>query len=90
MQDLNILEATAERLQKLLVQGQATSVDLVKLYTDQIAKHDDYLHAMLDVRSADDLHREAAALDSERTSGSVRGPLHGIPIIIKVGVLICP
>lgn len=27
--------------------------------------------------------KQAAALDAERASGTVRGPLHGIPIILK-------
>lgn len=36
---VNVLTATASDLRKLLDAGEVTSVELVKLYLEQIAKH---------------------------------------------------
>ena len=52
------------------------------MYFDQIALHDEYLKAILIVSPMALL--QAAALDKERMQGHVRGPLHGIPILVKV------
>lgn len=61
-----------------------SSVDLVQAYIDQIQRHDGYLHAMLDVAPTSLLLEKAKSLDVERYAGKIRGPLHGIPIIVKV------
>lgn len=42
------------------------------------------LKAMTSVRSEEDLLRIARDLDNERISKGSRGPLHGIPVIMKV------
>lgn len=64
--------------------GTVTSRDLVEKYLARIRAYDQdgpRLHAMiaLNPRALD----EAAALDAERRAGKVRGPLHGIPIVVK-------
>ena len=82
--DINLLTATASDVQALLTAGSITSQELVKLYVDQIAKYDGYLKAVIAVTPEHLLHKAAAKLDDERTNGNVRGPLHGIPILIKV------
>ena len=68
-----------------LAQGMAekrfTSVDLVTAYTERIRIVDRNLHAVLELNP--DALRIAAALDRERKEGRVRGPLHGIPILLK-------
>ena len=64
--------------------GTVTSHDLVQKYLDRIGVYDKAgprLNAMiaLNPRALED----ADALDAERSSGHVRGPLHGIPIVVK-------
>lgn len=64
--------------------GTVTSHDLVEKYLARIRAYDKQgpaLNAMLTLnpRALD----EADALDAERKAGRVRGPLHGIPIVVK-------
>lgn len=80
----DVLTADVKLLQALLSDGSTSSVDLVEAHVHQIRKHDGYLHAMLSMPPAQELKAIARALDEERQSGSTRGPLHGIPIILKV------
>ena len=82
------LTATASQLQRLLTSGKSTSVELCQVYLDQIAKHDHYLKAIVVVAPTALSH--AAALDEERRQGSVRGPLHGIPILVKDNMTTIP
>jgi hypothetical protein len=76
------LTATAADLQTLLTTGQKTSFEVVEAYLNQIAKHNGYLHAVFEISPT--ALREAKRFDAERRDGQVRGPLHGIPILIKV------
>jgi hypothetical protein len=80
----DVLTADVKLLQALLSNGSTSSVDLVEAHVNQIRKHDGYLHAMLSMPPVQDLKATARALDEERQRGSTRGPLHGIPIILKV------
>jgi amidase len=79
------LTATASQLQDLLTAGKFTSTDLVEIYTNRIHQYDGYLKAILAV--APTAAKEARKLDEERSQGKFRGPLHGIPFIIKVSPL---
>jgi hypothetical protein len=81
---INPLTATAAELQTKLNDKSITSKQLVKLYLDQIARYDGYLKAVIATAPQDTLERTAAELDDERAKGKIRGPLHGIPILIKV------
>ncbi|KAF2806717.1 amidase signature enzyme [Mytilinidion resinicola] len=84
--DIDVLRATAADLAALLNDGKTTSVEIVEAYLQQIAKHNHAgpkLHAIVSVPAIHQLHRVAKALDDERTRGHVRGPLHGVPIIVK-------
>jgi amidase len=81
---VDVLTADIKTLQDWLRHGHGTSVALVESHLAQIQKHDGYLHAMIQVRSLDLLLETAKGLDQERQKGKLRGPLHGIPIIIKV------
>lgn len=86
---LDLLVATAGDLQKGLSSGHLTSVELVDAYLDQIEKHDGYLHAIISKPPRASLFEQARKLDEERQSKSIRGKLHGIPILIKVGLPHC-
>jgi amidase len=52
-------------------------------YHEQIDKHDGELKAVITQSLRDSLFERAKLLDVERQLGKVRGPLHGIPILIK-------
>ena len=67
-----------------MTRGDATARDLVAAYLQRIATYDQAGPAInafiaLNPRAMDD----AAVLDRERASGKVRGPLHGIPVVVK-------
>jgi amidase len=79
-----IMEATVPRLQAALSAGIITSRDLVGMYLSRIESYDQK-GPMLNAISAINAKAssEAEALDAERRAGTVRGPLHGIPIVVK-------
>lgn len=77
-------EATIDQLQELMKSGQLTSRDLTAAYLRRIAEIDKAgptLNAVIELNP--DALGIAARLDAERKTGKVRGPLHGIPILIK-------
>ncbi len=76
-----VVEATIADMQKAMAEGRVTSRDLVQQSLTRIALYEDQLNAIITVnRRALD---EADARDRERAAGTVRGPLHGIPIALK-------
>jgi amidase len=82
---INPLTATASELQARLSSGSTTSQQLVALYLDQIAENNDYLKAVIAVAPQNILSKVSAELDEERIiKDQIRGPLHGIPILVKV------
>ncbi len=77
-------EKTIPELQDAMERGELTSVELVRQYLARIEAFDQRgpkLNAMiyLNPRALDD----AAELDRERSERGSRGPLHGIPVILK-------
>lgn len=79
-----VAEASIAELQAALESGRVSSVDLVDAYLARIAAYDragPTLNAI--VRVHPEAREQAARLDRERAEGRVRGPLHGIPILLK-------
>jgi amidase len=77
-------EATLGNLQQALQTGRYTSQKLVELYSDRINdidKRGPTLRAVIEMNP--DAERIAVALDRERKEKGIRGPLHGIPILLK-------
>jgi amidase len=73
----------AEQL-TLMEKGELTSKKLTELYLERIALYDrgeKGLNSVLEINP--DALFLAEARDEERISGNIRGPLHGIPILIK-------
>ncbi|KAK3379119.1 amidase signature domain-containing protein [Lasiosphaeria ovina] len=73
-------------LQKLLDEGTVTSEDLINVYLAQIEKHNRYgmrLNAIISTAPTDVILTAARSLDQERRTSGKRGPLHGIPIVVK-------
>lgn len=61
--------------------GGLTSVDLVNYLQARIGKLDPMLSSIIELNP--EALKAARALDCERAAGSVRGPLHGIPVLLK-------
>jgi Asp-tRNA(Asn)/Glu-tRNA(Gln) amidotransferase A subunit family amidase len=79
-----VWEASIPELQAALESGAVTSVDLIQAYLDRIAAYDaagPALNAI--IRLHPEAREQARRLDAERAAGRVRGPLHGIPILLK-------
>jgi len=80
-----IVEATIPQLQEALEEHVVTSRQLVRMYLARIEAFEGTLNAFirLNPHAEDDARR----LDRERARGHVRGPLHGIPIVLKDNIL---
>jgi amidase len=68
-------------LQAAMASGDLTSEALVRGYLDRIDRYDPAIRAVR--RLVPDALEEARAADEARGRGDVRGPLHGIPVLIK-------
>jgi amidase len=82
--DTIVVEATITDLQRGMSERRFTALDLTRAYLARIAAYDQKgpaLNSMVRVNPA--AERDARAMDAERRAGKVRGPLHGIPIILK-------
>ena len=79
-----LMEATIPDLQAALSAGAVTSRDLVTMYLARIDAYDQRGPALNAISAINDKAlAEADALDAERKTRPRRGPLHGIPVIIK-------
>ncbi|MCX4563584.1 amidase [Streptomyces phaeochromogenes] len=65
-------------LRRRMDDGQLTAEQLTRRYLERIERVDPLLHAVIEVNP--DALREARRLDAERDR---RGPLHGMPILLK-------
>ncbi|MCA9871660.1 MAG: amidase, partial [Anaerolineae bacterium] len=73
---------TVPEIQELMADGQLTSVELVTYYVDRIQRYDvDKLNSVIALNP--EALGIAAQLDEERANGAARGPLHGIPVLLK-------
>ncbi|KAF4972518.1 hypothetical protein FSARC_942 [Fusarium sarcochroum] len=83
---LDLLHASAKDVSLALDAGNVTSVKLVEAYLDRIRaiNHKGLnLRAVIEIAPTDNVKAIAKKLDDERTSGKVRSPLHGVPILVK-------
>ena len=75
------VEATIPKLERLMASGALTSRELVKDYLERIAELNPLLNAVIETnRNALQI---AEQRDQERKAGQIRGPLHGIPVLLK-------
>lgn len=82
--DEHLDELTLENVRDFFQQGTITAKDLVMLYLERICLFDvgpNGLNALIEI-NPDAVHI-AEALDYERQELGFRGPLHGIPVLIK-------
>jgi len=82
--DFDPTECSIAALQQALAAGEITSEGLTAAYLRRIARfdHDGPAHHSILALNPSALDA-ARRLDSERQSGHLRGPLHGLPILIK-------
>src|SRR3954452_20538661 len=80
---VDLQAATLPQLEEAMASGRLTSVQLVDAYLARIAAYP-RLNAIRDLSGS--ARSQAAAMDAERAAGHVRGPLHGIPVLLKDNV----
>ena len=78
------IEATIPRLQGLMAAGTLTSSELTQHYLQRIERLNPLLHAVIETNP--DALAIAAHLDKQRRRGFLRGPLHGVPVLVKDNV----
>lgn len=79
-----LAEVTISQLQAAMSSGQLTAERLVELYLERIEaidRHGPTLNSVIEINL--DSLEIARALDRERADSGARGPLHGIPVLIK-------
>ena len=81
---VDVVELSVSEAAERLADGRLTSVELTRAYLARIAAVDDdgpTLDAVIELDAA--ALAVAAERDRERAAGEVRGPLHGIPVLLK-------
>lgn len=80
-------EVTIAELGRRMAEGERTSREITRLYLDRIEALDRQGPALRSVIETNpDALEIAEELDRERAGGNVRGPLHGVPILLKDNV----
>src|SRR5688572_25938573 len=80
----DVSEKSIEELQAAMTEGRITSEGLVERYLQRIRAYDGAgprLNAVLYLNP--NAVRDARSLDAERKQRGRRGPLHGIPVLVK-------
>jgi amidase len=83
----NLNEMTVVQMQAAMASNQLSSLDLVNYYLTRISTLDQAgptVNSVIEVNP--DAKAIAQSLDAERRAGHVRGPLHGIPVLLKDNV----
>ena len=80
----DVTEQSVSQLGVAMADGRVTAVNLVDSYLARIEAYDQQgptLNAMIVLNPL--ARQEAMALDKERAAGQIRGPLHGVPVVVK-------
>ena len=80
-QTFEIAEATVADINAAMRAGRLTSRSLVERYLANIKAIDGKLNSIIELNP--DAIAIADQMDRERKSGKIRGPLHGVPVLIK-------
>jgi amidase len=84
VETFDVSEKSIRDLQAAMTAGRVTSEKLVELYLARIAAYDQAgprLNSVISINP--NAAAMARALDEERKSRGIRGPLHGIPVLLK-------
>src|SRR5437899_8575323 len=77
----DFVEKSIPELQDAMAAGQLTSRELTHGYIRRLQSLNPLLHSVIEVNP--NAIAIASQLDNERRRGQVRGPLHGIPLLVK-------
>ena len=78
---IDVSELTVRDIQAAYAAGEFTAVELTRAFLDRIARYESHYNALISMNPG--ALRTAAALDEEYASRGPRGPLHGVPVVIK-------
>jgi amidase len=81
---MDVEEATLAAVAAWMAAGESSAVELTRVYLERIEAVDrggPQLRSVIEVNP--DALQIAQALDRERADGHVRGPLHGVPVMVK-------
>ena len=84
LKDVDLNEVTIDELQQKMQSDELTSKAITQWYLKKIRETDKNgpkLNAVIEVNP--DAELIAEVMDYERKNGKIRGPLHGIPVLIK-------
>ncbi len=81
VQSFELEEVTVAELQTMMTKGEMSSKSIVEMYLKRISSVDKQINSIIEVNP--DATKIAEEMDRERKDGNVRGPLHGIPFVIK-------
>lgn len=79
--EFDLATATVADINAAFATGALTSEKLTALYLKRIETYEPALHAVITLNPR--ALEEARGLDAERKAGKVRGPLHGVPVVLK-------
>src|SRR4030095_183667 len=82
--DFELDEITIDQLQQKMQSGEYTSKSITEMYLKRIEtidKDGPALNSVIEINP--DAISIAENMDNERKNGKIRGPLHGIPVLIK-------
>ncbi len=77
----NAEEATIADLQRAMAAGETSAKELSQFYLTRIDSFDKRVNSIIELNP--DAVATAEKLDAERKAGKIRGPLHGVPIVLK-------
>jgi Asp-tRNA(Asn)/Glu-tRNA(Gln) amidotransferase A subunit family amidase len=80
-QSIDVVEMTVQDVQAGYVSGRFTAVELTRAFLERIERYEGRYNAFVSMNP--DALTVAAALDAEYAASGPRGPLHGVPIVIK-------
>jgi len=78
---LGLTELTVQDIQAAYAGGEFTAVELTRAFLARIDQYESHYNALISMNP--DALATAAALDEEYAARGPRGPLHGVPVVIK-------
>ena len=80
-QEIDLVELTTDDVQVGYAVGKFTAVELTQAFLDRIERYEAHYNAFISMNP--DALATAAQLDVEYALDGPRGPLHGVPVVIK-------
>jgi len=80
-QELDVVELTAQDLQAGYAAGAFTAEQVTRAFLERIARYEGHYNAFISMNPQ--ALADAQALDVEYAGSGPRGPLHGVPVVVK-------